>query len=436
MREQGNKIHLRDYMKILFLLQDIPYPPSEGIRWKAYNLIRYLANQHECHVLSFGDGDMVRAKYFLGEVPTVHVIDVIPFPKPGLGLVLKKIGKILRGLPPSLAGYDSQLFRQRLEKTVSECQYDVIHYDIVNMAQYKIYARGVPSIHSPNDATSLSCFRKAGQVTNVFIKLHLLISAVLLRIYEREIYPQFSKVHVVSQVDRQYLKSINPDIDVETIPIAVDKVFLETRHVSTLERAGMNRGKNITFVGDLRIQGIVNGLLEFLRKSWPLIRQNHPGVQFRILGRNASPRLHRHLTSLPAVEYKSWVDDYVGYLKTSDVVVFPEKSGTGIKNRVLQAMAMGLPVVGSPAVFEGIYVQDGFQKMEIPIQAEFAKAVSQLLDSADRRSSLGDAARKFVHSHYSMDTVGPRYQDMYHNVACESAENPHVASRYATAKTA
>jgi polysaccharide biosynthesis protein PslH len=419
----------KDNMKILFLLQDIPYPPSEGIRWKAYNLIKYLANLHECHVLSFGDGDVARVKCFMDDVPAVHVVDVVPLPKPGLGLFFKKIGKVLQGLPPSLAGYNSQLFRQRLEKTMHEHQYDVVHYDIVNMAQYAVYAQGVPSIHSPNDATSLSCFRKAGQEGNLLIKLRLLISAVLLKIYEREIYPRFTKIHVVSPVDRQYLKSINSDIDIETVPIAVDKAFLQAKRMSGPERRNLTRSKNVTFIGDLRIQGIVNGLCEFLSESWPLIQQDHPGVQLRILGRNASPRLHQHLSSLPSVKYESWVDDYVRYLAASDVVIFPDKSGTGIKNRVLQAMAMGLPVVGSPVAFEGIYEQKDFQRMEISEQSEFTKTVSQLLGSAERRKLTGDASRQFVRRYYSLEVVGPQYEEMYQKVAGDSAGSLRIPSQ-------
>ncbi len=412
-------------MKILFLLQDIPYPPTDGICWKAYNLIKFLSSRHECHVLSFWDNDVNRIKTFLAELPAVRVIDVVPLPRPGLGLLLKKINKVFLGLPPSLAGYESKIFRQRVEKAICEDQYDVVHYDIINMAQYMAFIPEVPSVHSPNDATSLSCFRKARQEKKIFRKMYMYISAILLRRYERKMYPRFSRVHVVSPVDHQYLKLIDPGIHVETIPIAVDRVFLDARHVPASERTGASCGINVTFVGDLRIQGIVNGLLEFLRESWPLIQRDHPGVRFRVLARHAPLKLQRHLASLPAVEYTLWVENFVEYLQASDVVVFPDKSGTGIKNRVLQAMAMGLPVIGSHAALEGIKSQESFLGTEKLTSAEMAKKVSYLLDSMDRRRLAGDKARLFIQSHYTIDVVGPLYQELYLAMARQSSMIPN-----------
>jgi len=407
-------------MKILFLLQDIPYPPTDGICWKAYNLIKCLASRHECHIISFVGSDAARVKAFMRELPAVRVIDVVPLPRPGLSLLLKKIAKILQGLPPSLAGYESKLFQQRVAAALLEDRYDVVHYDIVNMVQYEVFAPGIPSVHSPNDATSLSCLRKSRQEKSVFRKLYMLISAVLLRRYERKTYPRFSRVHVVSSVDRQYLEGISPGINVETIPLVVDKVFLDARCAPAPERVGVNCVSNVTFVGDLRIQGIVNGLLEFLRESWPLIQHDHPGVQFRILGRNAPQSLHRHLASLPAVEYTPWDENFVEYLQASDVVVFPDKSGTGIKNRVLQAMALGLPVIGSHAALEGIKSQESLQETGKLTSAEIAKKVSYLLDSTDRRRLAGDEARQFIQSHYSIEIVGPQYQEFYQSMVRQS----------------
>ncbi len=402
-------------MRLLFLLQDLPYPPSDGIKWKTYNLIRYMSLKHECHILSFGDCDTQLLEDFLGVMPGVRILGVVPRVK-GVELTIKRIGNIFRGLPPSMATYDSKAFYQLLRRAINEYNYDVIHYDIINMAQYLPMGSNKPSVHSPNDATSLSYFRMIKQEHGFFRRIYLFISAAFMRKFERRFYPRFTKVHVVSPVDAQYFRSVNSGIDVETIPIAVDESFVDSVSNDGVDCSVKDLTTiKILFSGSFDVSGIVNGLLEFIHYGYPKILKAFPNACFTILGRDAAPKLRKQLEALPQVECLSWVDDYAGLLKTATVVIAPDKSGTGIKNRVLQAMALGIPVVGTGIAFEGISVQDGIHGFVRDTADGFSDAVIMLLADSELRKNIGDSAKCLIKEKYTMVAIGESYHLLYRN---------------------
>ncbi|MEK6748713.1 MAG: glycosyltransferase family 4 protein [Pseudomonadota bacterium] len=400
-------------MKILFLLQDIPFPATEGIRLKAYSLIKYLAKSHECHVLSLGDSDQERINKFVIEIPQVKLIGVAANKVSTLRLLCRKIYNILHGMPPSFATYQSKAFEDLLQKALNETEYDVVHYDIINMAQYFRCAPNIPSVHSPNDATSLSYIGKAEQETAFLSvsRFRYLISAFFMRVYEKKYYEKFSVVHVVSPIDEEYLNRLNPRITVRVAPIIVDNKYFITEAHRKKYRNGSH--KMITIVGDLAIQGIVNGLIEFVEVTLPAIQNKHPTVTFRVLGRNASPKIKNYLRERPNLEFFEWVDDFIDFLLATGVVVIPDKAGTGIKNRVLQAMAMGLPVVGTPRAFEGIDMENNVHGMIRSTPAEFCEAILQLLSSDAARRQIGDAANLLIRNKYSEDVAGDMFQKIY-----------------------
>ena len=399
-------------MKILFLLQDIPYPPTEGIRLKAFNLIRLLALNNECHILSLGDGDQERAKLFEIAVPNIKVIGIVDSSASQSYVAYYKIFNLIRALPPSFATFRNVKFRELFEVAVRENKYDVIHYDIINMAQYYSMATNVPSVHSPNDATSLSYARKSRQESRYLsvTRLRYWISGCLMRAFERKYYEKFTVVHVVSIVDQQYLKNLNSRINVVVAPLVVEERYFSV--ANSLQKSG-GSCSIITFVGDLAIQGIVNGLIDFIDHAYNKILENNSNVRFRVLGRNASPKVKKYLRSHSNIEYYTWVDDFVEFMKDSQIVIIPDKAGTGVKNRVLQAMAMGLPVVGTTCAFEGIEMENNVHGLIRSTPKEFCDAVLYLLGSESIQRQIGVAATLLVREKYSEDVVSEVYEKMY-----------------------
>jgi glycosyltransferase involved in cell wall biosynthesis len=400
---------------ILFLLQDVPYPPVNGIRWKAYHALRSLASTHECHLLSFGDEDATeRARVLEKELPSVRFLNVVT-PTRGWRAHVRRAAALGRLLPPSMGPYLDRRFAAALRQALRQNRYDLAFYDIVNLAPYLCTTAGLPSIHSPNDATSRSTTSVADAEENRFRKAYLHLSAWLLRRFERRMYHRFSRIHVVSPVDAQYLKELDSRIAVEVIPIAVSEEFLEAR------RTTAEGPPRVLFTGSVQISGLRTGLLDFVERGWPGVLARFPEASLTVLSKDVPQETRRRLVAVPGLKLVEWVSDYIGALSATDVMVAPDQSGTGLKNRVLQAMAVGCPVVGSPVALEGFEIQDGVHAIERENSEDMGHEIARLLANEDLRRAIGESARNLARTKYSLSVVGARWRSLVEQVVTEGS---------------
>jgi glycosyltransferase involved in cell wall biosynthesis len=244
----------------------------------------------------------------------------------------------------------------------------------------------------------------------VLNKVIFYFSGLLLRNFERKTYHLFTKVHVVSPIDKKYLNNLNKAADINVIPITIENSFINYK--PTLEEDNQE-GHKLVFIGALDVAGIKNGLLDFLKNCWDDILKVYPNTRLSILGRNTSSSLKKRLESYHNVTHTSWVQDYVGFLASADIVVSPDKVGTGMKNRTIQAMALSKPVVGSAIVFEGIEVENGISGIICNQFSDYKNKIIELLNDVKARQKIGNAARKMIIQHYTDDKVGGMWINLY-----------------------
>jgi glycosyltransferase involved in cell wall biosynthesis len=290
----------------------------------------------------------------------------------------------------------------------------VVHLDIINMAQYHKWVRGIVSVHSANDATSMVYMQSARQASTLLKKIKFYASALLLRRFEKKVYKSFNKVHVVSQMDADYLKQLCASIEVEAIPIAVDDAYLRMwrrpRHESSAEFT-------IICTGNLANSAIANGVIDFMNRGLPLISRQWPEVRFVMLGQNANQAQLAAFDSSCGAQVLTWVDNYADFLALGDVFLVPDQFGPpGIKTRTLQAMGVGLPVVGTPTAFAGIPCVHGVHGMLYLTPEDAAKEICILFGDRGLRESVGLSAHRLVNDGFSIGVIGPQYEDMYRAV--------------------
>lgn len=399
-------------MKVLFLLQSLPYPPAGGMGWKAYTLIRYLASiGWACDIICFGGkASRSRVPEFEKNIPGVRVLAVIPALS-GWRRAVRKIRCLLKGLPPSLGEFDSADFRAALSKITSKARYEVVHYDVINMAQYLPWGPKAPSVLSSNDAISLSYESMIRENRGILRKAYLALAARLIRRFERDVYSKFDRVHVVSEEDAVHLRGISPEMPLEIIPIAVDSSFLDYKP------SGPGDGRaacRVVFTGNLDIPGIANGLFDFLDKAYRDVLAASP-FEFYVSGPGASEQDEKRLSAFPGLKYYRWVEDYKAFLASADIVLILDRSGTGIKTRVLEAMALSKPVIGTSIAFGGIKAEDGKHCLISNSTQEAAAALKRLLIDPSLRKNIGEAARDLVLAEYTMGFVGPKWERLYGN---------------------
>jgi glycosyltransferase involved in cell wall biosynthesis len=402
-------------MRILFLLQDFPYPPTDGMKWKTYNLLSYMAQRHECHILSYGEEILAqRAEGWTKSLPGLRVLGLFKLPK-GWQLRVQQATHIFLRNPASLARWQSPALGEAICQAASRYVYDVVHYDMINMAQYQSLLTKIPGVLSTNDAMEMRYQRLALSTANPIIKMLSHYKARRMAAYEVKVLRDFAAVHVVSQIDADFLISRNPLANnVEVINLGVDSSFLETPLHQTVCDDIRGRKAIIFTAGHLPALYIAEPLLQFAREGFRQIRSVWPNVELFVLGRNASAKVARILRAEPGVRFVPWVEDYKEALEKSDIAIFLDMSGGGIKTRVIQALAVGKPVVGTPIALEGINITNGLNAFLCESLNGVTRTVVRLLQDADLRLRLGRAARELISRQYAKSVIGQEWEQLYH----------------------
>jgi glycosyltransferase involved in cell wall biosynthesis len=339
---------------------------------------------------------------------------------------LGRLAHFVRGEPVFLARWNDKAFAETVRQTLETTQYDVIHLDSLAMAPYVRFCRSIPTVISTTDAVSLAQSRRAQTIRISIHKIYRLLASWSIARFERRMLPLFTKVHVVSKPDRDYLQARIPTAHIECIEHVVPDEILQ---YSDDNLHTLSCSKRILFTGPLRREEIAVGLLTFLSLVYPIIWEACSDVEMVVLGGKPPVNVHRHVENTPGIRIVEWVDDYCAEIMRAQVVVCPDVSGTGIKTRILYALALGKPVVASPAALEGIDVQDGVHCFEHNLDKGFAECVLALLEDEDLRHKIGQNAKKLITENYNVKISGSRWTKLYESVISPPAKRTKSLKR-------
>ena len=401
-------------MRILFLLPDFPYPPSTGGRKKVFSILQFMSRRHHCDLLCFGEITEAGRSGMAKLLPNVGILGAVA-PLSGIQKFIEIVWHLIRLLPPSTARFSVARYKEAVKDALKSGNYDVVHYDIINMAQFVSLGGQFPSVHSPNDATSNVYFRLARSSRHYLVKIKLYVSALLLMLYEKETYGNFTKIHVVSNTDRRYLHRLNKNLDIDVIPISSGYAYnvssksnIET-HVNAI-----NDYLTIVVCGNFGDTAIRGGLSEVMEKVHPRLLEKFKNLRFLVLGRSMPLDMQVQICKAPNVEYSSWIENFDDFIRDADVVLLPDMAGApGAKTRVVQAMALGLTVVGTRSALEGVPLTNGTHGVIYDSVEECTGALINLLGNTDLRRKIGLAAANLAANEYSIDRVGPMYEALY-----------------------
>jgi len=373
-----------------------------------------MARYHECDVISFGaQSDVEQAAAWISSLPGLNVLGVYSL-QTGMQWAIRLIKHILKGAPPSFARWDSKVLIDAIQAAIQQRAYDVVHIDMINMALYHPLVRDLPTVLSVNDAVSMRYWRMAGATKRLARKALYAFSAWRIGCFERNVYPQFCKVHLVSSLDAKWLICRVPQLqNVVVIKLPVDDLFFNVPILSS-------KYHPIIFTaGDFRFEYIERPVLEFVTTGFKIIRKIQPDVRFIVIGRHASRKAVQLLLGQPGIQFMPWVEDYVGVLASASIALFLDAAGSGVKNRVLQALAAGKPVVGTPVAFEGLDVTNGVNGFVCHSLNEVVETVIKLLQNREMCARVGRAARELVKRYHNKVIIGRQWEALYQQAIAE-----------------
>lgn len=223
----------------------------------------------------------------------------------------------------------------------------------------------------------------------------------------------------VSRADADALKAVLPDQRYAIVPNGVeldDCPFSEAP----------NAPPTAVFIAKMDYRPNVDAALWFRDSILPLVRRRHPNFRFRVIGPNP-PRILTSRTQ-EGIEVTGWVDDPRQDLRAATMAVVPLRAGGGTRLKILEAMALGRPVVSTAIGAEGIEITPGIEFECADEPRGFAEAICGLIEDKDKRVSMGLAARGVAEQRYSWDSVVAAQLDAY-DAVLESARTPLAARR-------
>jgi polysaccharide biosynthesis protein PslH len=369
-------------VKVLFLATRCPVPPWRGDQLRAYQHLRLLAPRHEitCAILAAGRPapDAVAALVRLG-------VRVAPVRLARLGAV----PALARGLLGDPRPFQVLLYlrrRARARVAALAAGADVVHAQLVRSAPY--LPAGRPAVVDLIDALSASFLRRA-QVDGRLRGWLAAVEGRRLARFEGLVVRSAARSLVVSAAERTALGNA---ARIEVVPNGVDLdafPFVEDGRPPA----------RLLFAGNLGYFPNVDAAVRLARDVLPRVRALVPGATLRLAGARPAPAV-RALAALPGVSLAADVPTMARELEAATVAVVPLRAGSGLQNKVLEAMASGLPVVASPGALRGVEARDAEHLVVADDTAALAAATAALLREPARARALGRAARRLVETRY------------------------------------
>lgn len=394
-------------MKILFLANRIPYPPYRGDKLKIFNLAKRLSRKHELHLVTFTQTE--EDKQYKQELEKYFkTVRLIHLPK------WKSAASCLTGLwnntPFQVLYFHSAAMQALVDEVVSKEQFDAIHVQHLRMSPYLAGHKNLPRILDLPDAFSLYWERrktiKRGLLTRIFENNE---QKRVLK-YE-QVLKQYNRSLVCSQEDLDYLKETQHVNNIYLLPNGVDLDTFRARNHD------YSHNNTILFTGNMDYAPNVDAVGYFTEEILPLIKQKLPEVQFVIAGQ----RPIKKVTDLANdyIKVTGFVKDLAEMYDSASVVVAPLRFGAGTQNKVLEAMAMGVPVVCSNIGFKGLGIDSGQGAiMQTDAQA-FANSAIELLQSEARRREVGQRGMQVIKARFDWDAIAALLETYCEKVAEE-----------------
>jgi sugar transferase (PEP-CTERM/EpsH1 system associated) len=410
-------------MRILFLTPQLPYPPHQGTTIRNYNLIANLAPRHEIHLLSF-----VRSRDEIDRATPLHQycrsIEAVPTPR--RSPLQRLLSLFLSPLPDMALRLPSAEFRTKLTAALRRGPFDVVQIEGIEMAQHWIdwkldHGTGHPTSnlqlpisvfddHNAEYVLQQRAFETDVRQPRRWVgAIYSLIQWKKLSRYEALVCRLADRVVAVSEADKAALQQLVPGLEVTVVPNGVDIGYYSSADIQPLALPP----HSLIFTGKMDFRPNVDAVLWFCQEVLPLVRRRMADVRFYIVGQSPHRRVLR-LTDDPAVTVTGYVDDVRPYIAGTCVYVIPLRIGGGTRLKVLEAMAMGKPVVSTSLGREGFQgLVPGRELSLADTPEEFAQRVIGLLGDASRRERLGQAARRFVEEQYDWRLIIPKLERAY-----------------------
>lgn len=390
-------------MNILMLSSTFPYPPTGGgTQVRTFHLLKYLNQAHAVTVLTQRSDDV---SDFEIEALREFVTELVVFDRPKsadssrLAKAKRFANFLIEGTPPSVRSNYSPEMQRWIDWAIDKfdaitCEHSV--NEIYIRPEFKNRVQTIVNVHS---SVYGSCKNQLQTKTSENLWRDR-INLPLLKRYEQRYCDKFSNIVVTTEDDKTQLSQFNPTAEIDIIPNGVDFSAFPYRYAPS--------DHQLIFIGAMDNLANIDAAKFISLEILPALQQHYPNTTLSLVGARPTPEILQ-LNQHPNITVTGRVDSIAAYLHQATVCVIPMRTGYGIKNKTLEAMAAGTPIVASDRGLEGLAVDTPLCALRANAVSEYVAAISRLFEDAELRSQMSQNARSLVETHYTWERAGERY---------------------------
>jgi sugar transferase (PEP-CTERM/EpsH1 system associated) len=379
-------------MKLLVLLSRVPYPLEKGDKLRAYHLMARLARKHEVMLCCLSDTptDPEHIKHLRQFCTYIDVIRV-----PRWRILLKLVSAVFSRLPFQVAYFHHAKAQKAIDKAIRELQPDHVLCQLVRTTEY---VRDHPTLPKTLDYMDTLSKGMERRTRNAPFYMKPLLQAETRRLiqYENLMFDLFDNAIIISAQDREYI--YHPLRDrVHVIANGVD-----TDHFSPQEQEVKY---DLVFTGNMNYPPNIDSVIFLVQQVLPIVHRKRPGTNLLISGVSPSPSVRELAKNDPNVTVSGWVKDIRSSYASARIFIAPMQIGTGLQNKLLEAMAMRIPCITSALANNAVGAEPGEEILIGNTPEEYAAHILRLLDDPTERGRLATNGYRFVRERFDWDSA-------------------------------
>lgn len=385
-------------MKVFVILSRVPWPLEKGDKLRAWHQLKQLSQRHEICLFCLSD-TAVDPKAELAMKEVCAEFHVMHLNKPGI------FWRLFLGLFNKLPFQVNYFFRNRIQrkvnKVIDQFQPDHIYCQLIRCSEYVKNIHHIPKTLDYMDAFSKGIARRVDSAPALFRPIFRM-EAKRLVAYENLIFDYFEHKSIITEQDRKLI--YHPEQEkIAVIPNGVDTSFF----------APMQREKkfDLVFNGNMSYPPNVDCVKHLVLDILPILHQK--GIQATLLISGASPDKEvLELAKHKGVTVSGWVDDQRESYASGKIFIAPFRIGTGLQNKLLEAMAMEIPCITSTLANNALMATPDKEILTATDASGFAAHIAFLLQEPEKAQTMGKAGREYVLNSFNWEASVRRLEDL------------------------
>lgn len=376
-------------MNILYICHRFPFPPKRGGKIRPFNMVRHLSATHRVTVASLARSDeearegagLARhcAAYEMGRVS--HPVQVI-----------RMVSRALGPQPSSMGFFYSRTLARRIRSLLARERFDLIVVHCSSVAQYVEHVTGIPKMLDFGDMDSQKWLEYARH-RPLPVSVGFWLEGVKLQRAERRLARTFDVCTATTRAEWETLNTYGVEAATDWFPNGVDAEYFAPGDTPY-------DPDTVCFVGRMDYYPNQQGMFDYCANVLPALRARRPNLRLEIVGANPSAAV-RKLAGLPGVSVTGSVPDVRPHLRRAALTIAPLTIARGTQNKILEAMAAGVPVVTSRVAAGGVDARAGQDFLVAATPAEQVEAALRVLENPAERRRLSEAGRARMLSNHS-----------------------------------